>query len=231
MTRTERMLARRWRPVLLACVLVALVGAVVVIWARIDAEAARARELTAEADRRGDAVTTLAADVRTLRAQLKGAGETPAVPDPGKAVEDLPGRAAVPVPVPGPSGENGKTGRTGSPGTDGAPGSPGSDGDPGADGRDGADGEPGSDGAQGPPGEPGTDGANGADGAQGPQGERGERGEQGERGPAGPSCPDGYSLQAPSWDPDALVCRRDAPSDPDPSPSPQSAAVIDRKRW
>ncbi|MDX3353881.1 hypothetical protein PV703_11285 [Streptomyces sp. ME01-24h] len=31
----------------------------------------------------------------------------------------------------------------------------------------------------------------------------------GPQGPAGPTCPDGYSLQAPAYDPDALVCRKD----------------------
>ncbi|HCA85333.1 MAG TPA: hypothetical protein DEQ61_07455, partial [Streptomyces sp.] len=85
MTRTEFALARRWRSVFLACLLVALSGAVVIIWARIDAESARAEQLATEADRRGTAVSTLATDVRRLRAQLQGKGETPAAPDPGRA--------------------------------------------------------------------------------------------------------------------------------------------------
>ncbi|MGB8941120.1 MAG: hypothetical protein WCD21_12935, partial [Streptomyces sp.] len=52
-------------------------------------------------------------------------------------------------------------------------------------------------------------------------------------GPAGPSCPDGYSLQAPASDPDALVCRRDGapPPDPDPEPSPQAALDPTRRQY
>ncbi|OEV06599.1 hypothetical protein AN219_34115, partial [Streptomyces nanshensis] len=110
MTRAQRVLARRWRPVLLACVLLALAGAVVAIWARIDEEAGRAQELAAEAERRGSAVTTLAGDVRTLRAQLQAEGETPRAPDPSRAVEDLPDRTEVPVPMPGRPGERGAAG-------------------------------------------------------------------------------------------------------------------------
>lgn len=90
MTRTQRALARRWRPLLLACVLIALSGAVLIIWARITAEADRGDQLAAEADRRGTAVSTLAGDVRRLRAQVRDAGETPAAPDPSDAVPDLP---------------------------------------------------------------------------------------------------------------------------------------------
>ncbi|WP_406421104.1 hypothetical protein OH809_20180 [Streptomyces sp. NBC_00873] len=75
---------------------------------RIGQAEARASDLTAEADRRGDAVTTPATDVRTLRAQIKAKGETPAAPDPGDAVSDLPARAEVPVPIPGPRGAEGR---------------------------------------------------------------------------------------------------------------------------
>ncbi|WP_431979996.1 collagen-like protein [Streptomyces qinglanensis] len=227
MTRTQRVLARRWRPMLLACVLVALAGAVVLIWARIDHEADRARQVAAEADRRGDAVSTLAGDVRVLRAQIQDAGGKPKAPDPGRAVPDLPERARVPVPIPGPRGPSGAPGRAGSDGDDGQRGRTGKTG---AAGKDGAEGEQGE---VGPAGEPGKDGADGADGKDGAQGPRGERGAQGERGPAGPACPDGYSLQAPSWDPDALVCRRDGAPDPSPSggTQPQNAVFLDRKRW
>jgi hypothetical protein len=207
-TRAEHTLARRWRSVLLVCTLVALSGAVLIIWSRIDHEAARAEQLAAEADRRGEAVSTLATDVRLLRAQVKREGKTPAAPDPADAVDDLPARAEVPVPIPGPPGETGPPGR------------------PGRDGQDGSDGEAGAPGEDGEPGEAGQDGAPGAAGPQGEQGPRGEQGPQGEsgprgeQGPPGPDCPDGYSLQAPSWDPDALVCRRDGAPDPGPSPSP-----------
>lgn len=224
MTRTQRLLAHRWRPLLLACVLVALAGAVVLIWARIGAEADRADELAAEADRRGEAVTTLAGDVRVLRAQIRAKGGTPKAPDPTKAVKGLPRRAEVPVPLPGEPGRPGASGRPGRPGQDGRDGSPGQPGPRGEDGR------PGSPGASGPPGEPGKDGRDGADGQPGPRGEPGERGPQ---GPPGPPCPDGYSLQPPDWDPAALVCRRKGAPQPGPGDGParQSAAVLERKRW
>ncbi|GAB2732868.1 collagen-like protein [Streptomyces bullii] len=230
MTRTERALARRWRPVALLCWLVALSGAVVIIWGRIDAEAtarqhatAEAREAVAEANRRGDAVSTLAGDVRALRAQVRSEGEQPVAPDPSDAIKDLPARAEVPVPIPGQKGDPGEPGR---PGKDGAPGTPGEDGSDGAPGEPGAAGEPGQDGAQGPMG---PEGPQGPQGEQGPPGERGPQGEQGprgEQGPPGPDCPDGYSLQAPSWDPDALVCRRNGAPDPEPSPSSSGLLAV-----
>lgn len=216
MTRTERALARRWRPVAMLCWLVALSGAVVIIWGRIDAETSRADQLAAEADRRGEAVSTLATDVRSLRAQVKSEGQTPVAPDPSEAIDDLPARAEVPVPIPGPQGEPGEPGR---PGRDGEPGADGEDGEPGADGAPGTDGAQGPAGPAGPQGEPG---------AQGPQGEQGPRGEQ---GPPGPACPDGYSLQAPSWDPDALICRRDgAPQPEQPPPGNAPLAALDPQR-
>jgi hypothetical protein len=52
MTRAEQALARRWRSVLLACVLVALAGAVLIVWHRIDSEQSRADDLAREADLR-----------------------------------------------------------------------------------------------------------------------------------------------------------------------------------
>ncbi|GHJ39158.1 hypothetical protein Sm713_47670 [Streptomyces sp. TS71-3] len=56
-------------------------------------------------------------------------------------------------------------------------------------------------------------------------------GTEGPRGRAGPDCPDGYSLQAPSWDPDTLVCRRDgAPPPPDDGGSTPQAAGLDPTR-
>ncbi|MFI9766394.1 hypothetical protein ACIHJG_05945 [Streptomyces sp. NPDC052415] len=110
-------------------------GAVLIIWARIDHEVARAEDLAAEADRRGEAVSTLATDVRLLRAQVRRECGTPAAPDPADAVKDLPA---------GPPGETGPPGR------------------PGRDGEDGSDGEAGVPGQDGEPGEPGQDGAPGA---------------------------------------------------------------------
>ncbi|MGI3198455.1 collagen-like protein [Streptomyces sp. GTA36] len=223
MTRTERALARRWRPLALLCWLVALSGAVVIVWARMDAETHRADQLAAEADRRGNAVTTLATDVRKLRTQVKSEGKQPVAPDPSEAVRDLPARAEVPVPIPGPKGDPGTPGRPGTPGVTGAPGQPGATGAtgppgvPGAPGTDGAQGQPGAAGPQGPAGPAGPAGP------QGPPGAQGEPGPRGEQGPPGPACPDGYSLQAPADDPDALVCRRDGA--PDPSPQPSGVAL------
>jgi hypothetical protein len=196
-------------------VLLVLSGAVVLVWLRLDAAAHRTQQVAAEADRRGDAVSTLAGDVRTLRAQITAEGGTPAAPDPAAAVDDLPDRVEVPVPIPAPSGPRGLQGEAGSPG------------------KDGEDGQDGEDGAPGPAvtGAPGRDGANGADGADGAPGERGEKGERGEpgetgpRGPAGPACPDGFSLQPLPADPDTLACRRDgAPTNPAPDPAAPSAS-------
>lgn len=200
MTRAEQFLGPRWRRMLLACVLVALTGAVLLIWTRITSESHRADELATEANKRGAAVSTLAGDVRALRAQVQEKGGTPVAPDPSAAVSNLPARTAVPVPIPGPPGP------TGPPGSDGRPGSPGPTGSPGPAGSPGVDGQPGPPGPAGPQGDPGPAGPAGADGKDGRDGQ---------------TCPDGYSLQAPSWDPDALVCRRDGA----PSPSPTSTTA------
>lgn len=215
--RSEGILARRWRSLAVAAVLAVLAGAVVLVWLRIDAEAQRTEQVAAEADRRGDAVSTLAGDVRTLRAQIQAEGGTPAAPDPAAAVDDLPDRVEVPVPIPGP------------PGARGAPG------------KDGADGEPGAAGEPGPavtgaPGQNGADGAVGPAGPAGPVGPAGEKGDPGETGPrgpagpAGPACPDGYSLQPPADDPDALVCRRDGAPAPDPEPGRGPLALDPSRR-
>lgn len=150
------------------------------------------------------------------------------------------------TPVAGPPGLRGEPGEPGV-GVTGQPGVPGRDG---IDGVDGDDGEPGKPGATGSPGSDGKDGVDGADstvpgptgpagpqGVQGPQGEQGARGEQGlqgEQGPAEPECRDGYSLQAPSYDPDALVCRKDGAPDPEPDEpgngNPQAAGALDPQR-
>jgi hypothetical protein len=218
-TRTVRVLAGRWRWIALLCWLVALSGAAVIMWGQTDAATSRADQLAAEANKRGEAVSTLAGDVRILRAQIEAGGDTPAAPDPARAVDDLPDRAEVPVPIPGPPGP------AGVPGEDGEPGDPGPTGSPGAagqSGQDGSDGQPGADGQQGPAG---PEGPQGPAGPQGERGEQGPRGEQGERGPAGPACPDGYSLQPPPDDPDALVCRRDG-APPAPSPTPEGPGLL-----
>ncbi|MFF1644504.1 collagen-like protein [Streptomyces sp. NPDC058240] len=185
MHRRPDVLVRQWRTFALAAVLLVLSGAVLLVWLRIGAADRRADDLAAEADRRGSAVSTLAGDVRVLRAQIKAKGETPAAPDPGRAVANLPDRAQVPVPIPGPAGPPGAAGAT----------------------------------VTGPPGPAGADGKDGADGADGRDGTDGQ------------TCPDGYSLRPPPGDPDGLMCRRDTPSSPDPSPSPTVAGLpADRRR-
>ncbi|MFF1321426.1 collagen-like protein [Streptomyces chartreusis] len=214
MTRAERALAGRWRWIAVFCWLLALSGVAVIGWTWYS-------QLADEADRRGSAVSVLASDVRVLREQVKAAGKTPAAPDPSQAVEDLDDRTRVPVPIPGPRGPQGEQGDPGEPGASGSPG------------ENGADGTPGEDGAPGTPGTAGSPGAQGEPGVQGPQGERGEQGVQGERGeqgPPGPACPSGYSLQAPSWDPDALVCRRDGAPDPEPTDDGPLPLALDPHR-
>ena len=151
MTRAQALFTRWWRTVLLACSLAIIAGAVVIVWARIDAATSRADGLAAEAGRRGTAVSTLAGDVRVLRAQIKASGGTPAAPAPDRAVANLPERIEVPIQVPGLRGEKGDKGDPGQPaptiapepGQDatGAPGQNGQDGRPGRDGKDGADGQ------------------------------------------------------------------------------------------
>jgi outer membrane murein-binding lipoprotein Lpp len=219
--RRPDILVRQWRTFALTALLLILTGAVVLVWLRIDAADQRAEQLASEANRRGTAVSTLAGDVRVLRAQIEARGDTPAAPDPERAVDDLPQRAEVPVPIPGPpgpAGEPGKPGQPGVPGPSGAPGEPGAD---------GTNGEPGTDGQQGPAGPAGPQGP---PGPQGERGEQGPRGEQGERGPAGPSCPDGYTLQPPPDDPDALVCRRDSAPPPSDEPSGLMPLALDPQR-
>ncbi|MGW4388192.1 collagen-like protein [Streptomyces sp. NPDC004685] len=201
MTRAERAFARRRHLLWIAAALLALTGAVILTWHRIDREASARREAIAEANLRGDAVSTLAGDVRQLRSQLQAKGEKPAAPDPAKAVEDLPDRAKVPVPIPGPPGPKGDPGEPGSPGPSGSPGKAGTDGV----GSTGPTGAAGSDGAAGPPG---------PQGEPGPAGPEGPAGQDGADGKDGQPCPDGYSLQAPASDPDALVCRRDGAPQP-----------------
>lgn len=186
--RTEGILARRWRSLATTAVLAVLAGAIVLVWLRLDAESRRTEQVAAEANRRGDAVSTLAGDVRVLRAQIEAKGGTPAVPDPAAAVEDLPDRAEVPVPIPGPPGPPGPRGEKGEkgdpgdaptpiPGASGQPGQPGQDGATvtGPPGPRGEKGEPG-DTATGPPGPAGPPGEKGDTGAQGEPGERGEQG-------------------------------------------------------
>lgn len=212
MTRTERALAGRWRWIATLCWLLALSGAAVIGWSWYS-------QLADEADLRGNAVSTLAGDVRVLRAQVQAAGETPKAPDPSKAIEDLDDRTEVPVPIPIP-GEKGDKGDPGKPAPTITP----------APGASGAPGQPGADstvpGPEGPPGATVT----GPPGIQGERGETGATGEQGPAGPAGQSCPDGYSWQTPADDPYAKVCRQDGAPDPEPTGGGLLAAGLDPTR-
>jgi hypothetical protein len=202
---------RRWRRGDLLAVTAAIVLGAALAWILLSVQA-----LNDDLRAANQARDALAAQVQSLG---------------GKPVAGPPGSRGEPGPsVTGPAGERGEAGSTGpsgppgAPGKSGAPGSPGASGEPGAVGATGPAG-PSVIGPTGPPGEPG---------ATGSQGERGEKGDTGPEGPAGPSCPDGYSLQAPAWDPDALVCRKnDAPSPSDPpgnGNSPQSLALDPQRR-
>ncbi|WP_405924842.1 collagen-like protein [Streptomyces sp. NBC_00035] len=199
MTRTDRALAGHWRGIAVLCWLLALSGAAVIGWSWYS-------QLADEADKRGTAVSTLAGDVRVLRAQVQAEGGTPQAPDPSKAVEDLDDRAEVPVPIPipGAKGDKGDPGKP-APTITPSPGTPGEKGEPG-------DSVTGPTGASGIPGQPGADST-----VPGPSGPPGRDGRDGVDGTDGQTCPDGYSLQAPADDPDALVCRRDGAPDPEPS--------------
>ncbi|MGY5048317.1 collagen-like protein [Streptomyces sp. 900105755] len=204
MTRAERQIVQHWRGLATLCAIVALFGIAWATWHRVDASDQRAAAAAAEANRRGNALTTVAGDVRALRAQVKSLGRTPVAPDPAKAVANLPDRTVVPVPIPGPSGPQGSPGPSGAPGATGTAGLPGASGSPGA---------------------VGPTGPQGAEGPAGPAGPEGPAGRDGKDGRDGQTCPDGYSLQAPDWDPDALVCRRDGAAQPSPSPSESSPAL------
>lgn len=212
MTRAERTIVLHWRGIATACAIVALFGISWALWHRIDSSDRNYAAAATEANLRGTAVSTLAGDVRALRQQVKAAGKTPVAPDPTKAVEDLPARAEVPVPIPGP------------PGPSGSPGSPGSSGEPGKDGAAGESGASGMPGPAGPTGPVGPQGVQGEQGPAGPAGQDGANGADGRDGQDGQTCPDGYSLQAPASDPDALVCRREGAPDPGEPPSAGSLA-------
>lgn len=172
-------------------------------------------------------VQGLAQDRDALARQVQQLGGTPVAGPPGLRGE--PGEPGVGV-----TGPPGVPGRDGVDGLDGADGSPGPSGSPGTDGKDGADGragEPGAAGATGPAGPPGPPGPQGEPGPAGPQGAPGADGADGVDGRDGQTCPEGYSLQAPSYDPDALVCRRDGAPDPDePGNGPQAEGALDPQR-
>lgn len=150
-----------------------------------------------------------------------------------RQVEQLGGK-----PVAGPPGSRGEPGKSvvgprgpsGPPGPSGSPGRPGKDGKDGSDGTDGtsATGDPGAPGASGAPGVPGPAGPQGDPGPAGPPGPAGADGKDGKDGQ---TCPDGYSMQTPSYDQYALVCRQDSAPDPvTPSPTTQAAALDPARR-
>ncbi|WP_333771550.1 collagen-like protein [Streptomyces sp. IBSBF 2435] len=218
MTRAQRVVVRRWRSLATAAALVALAGVVLLIWTRLDHEVSARRAATAEADLRGTAVSTLAADVRALRVQVQSAGRTPVAPDPTAAVSNLPARTQVPVPIPGPAGPRGPAGAPGSPGAPATP-VPGPSGPPGPSGAPGAPGLAGA---------PGTDST--VPGPAGPAGPPGPAGPAGPAGADGQTCPTGYTLQPTPADPYALVCRQDSAPTPTPTAPATPPAVVDRRR-
>lgn len=144
-------------------------------------------------------------------------------------------------PVAGPPGSRGQPGDsvigpTGPPGEQGDPGEPGTPGPAGPTGPVGPSGSPGTSGSvgvgtTGPSGAAGEDGQSvvgpaGPKGDTGPAGEAGKDGtdgRDGRDGVDGQTCPDGYTLQPPPDDPDALVCRRTAPA---PTPTEQSRNLL-----
>jgi hypothetical protein len=158
---------------------------------------------------------------RALAQQVRDMGGKPIKGPPGE-----PGKSVV-----GPSGKPGDAGAPGEQGKAGPPGRPGEAGEDGTDGTDGVAGEPGPVGATGPAGPAGPPGPQGEPGPAGPQGAPGADGADGVDGEDGQSCPDGYSLQAPAYDEDALVCRKDPAPDPGPGEgTPQAAGALDPQR-
>ena len=126
-------------------------------------------------------------------------------------------------PIAGKPGSRGAIGQTGAPGPRGESGPPGPAGSPGPSGASGKTGSPGPDGSPGTPGSAGSPGPGGEAGQPGPAGPAGKDGRDGTDGRDGQTCPDGYHLEQPAYDPDALVCRRDGAAQPDPEPEPSQS--------
>lgn len=203
MTRSEiRAEERRWRRGDVFAVIAALALGGVIAWIILSIQG-----MTDDIQQKDADITALAQQVRSL-------GGKPVAGPRGQA-----GKSIV-----GPKGDKGDPGPAGPSGPPGPSGSPGEDGDDGSDGTEGAAGEPGTVGATGPAGPAGPQGE------PGPAGPQGEKGDTGEQGPAGPTCPDGYSLQTPSYDPYAKVCRQDGAPDPGPGNSGTQAAALDPAR-
>jgi hypothetical protein len=156
-----------------------------------------------------------------LAAQVERMGGDPVAGPPGSRGE--PGRSIEGPP--GPSGPPGDPGPTGPAGPAGSPGPTGPSGSPGASGTDGV-GTVGPSGPPGPAGPAGPTGPAGPQGEPGPAGQDGADGRDGVDGKDGQACPDGYSLQPPKDDPDALVCRRDGAPQPDNGGSLLGSALL-----
>lgn len=161
-----------------------------------------------------------------LASQVERLGGKPVAGPPGSRGESITGPR-------GTKGDEGEPGETGSPGPSGPPGKQGDKGKTGSNGTDGVGdtGPTGSSGTDGVAGPPGPQGDPGPAGPQGEQGSPGQDGSDGRDGTDGQTCPDGYSLQPPVDDPDALICRRDgAPAPDEPERSPQAAALDPQRR-
>ncbi|MGW2505055.1 collagen-like protein [Streptomyces sp. NPDC001588] len=229
MTRTEGALYRARHLLWIVTALLALGGGLALAFILIDRQAQRADLMTDEAARRGTAVSTLAGDVRALRAQVRAEGRTPVAPDPSRAVSNLKDRTEVPVPIPGPVGPTGKPAPT----VTGPSGPAGPSGHAGQDGADstvpGPSGQPGPAGAQGPAGEPGKDGTDGRDGQDG----RPPAGWTWQYGGVSYACRpvDDFDPVTPRYACDATDPNPGPnPSDNAPSPMPQTAALDPHRR-
>lgn len=157
-----------------------------------------------------------------LAQQVQGLGASPVAGPPGSRGEPgEPGASGVgPSGPPGPEGPMGPPGPIGKTGADSkvpGPTGPGST-VPGPTGAEGVAGKDGTDSTV--PGPKGDQGVQGEPGPAGPIGPAGPPGPAGADGKDGQTCPDGYSLQPPLDDPDALVCRRDSAPDPPTTPVP-----------
>lgn len=210
MTRSQlRAEERRWRRGDVVTALAAIVLGLALAWIVLSVQQLRSELTTAN-----EARDALARQVVEL-GESPVAGEPGSRGDPGPAVTGPPGRPGADGP-PGPAGPSGPPGPSGRPGRDGSDGVDGI-GATGAPGPDGMDGSPG---PAGPPGPPGPQGEPGPAGPQGPAGEDGQDGRDGQ------TCPDGYSLQPPPDDPDALVCRRDDAPDDEPQDGQSGMTVL-----
>ncbi|MCX4596070.1 collagen-like protein [Streptomyces sp. NBC_01549] len=152
-----------------------------------------------------------------LARQVQQLGHKPVAGPPGS-------RGAAGQSITGPRGPQGSPGPTGPPGLIGPVGPSGSPGKNGINGTDGSNGvgQTGAPGAAGSNGVAGPTGPQGEPGPAGPSGPPGADGKDGTNGRDGQTCPDGYSMQAPAYDPDALVCRKDGA----PQPSQKQGGLL-----